>query len=628
MLLGLLAVAVVGIVAYFHFVQGFFSATLSALLAIIAAAVALSFHEVVVAKLLQGKLPEYAHALTLAALFAGTYGILRMIFDSAVPGNLHVPLLVERIGAGVMGVVAGVFAAGILLIAIQSMPFEPSIAGFARYEMSDVQVVTLPPAPGRAQELEAPLGQLLKDETLAPSGRRSLIIPVDDIVMGVVSKLSGNGALGGAVSLVDRHPAWLDELFFQRLGIQLGARHVAYNLAEAPDVQVQGLFTTNTLAVGDSELPKIVATGRWTNNTPPKSPLSPDKSTLVLIVRTVFSHNNADADSNVRVSPATVRLMASGSAHIPFGTLDQTGGTFVRATRPDDFIVVPADGIVDFVFVLPAAEVVAPGDPKAPMKIADSVFFEAKRMAGTDLSGMAIAAQLPPIPTGPVVLRKANLQIPKGVVQQQPTMATPAPSTPGAPAAPGAAPAPMTGAPIEFVKAEVSTQFLFDLNVGNFPGDGGDVTFNGGRGTIKERKIFKLDIEPTATITELTGGTIPVRELFADPEQRLVVVSLRPAAGAPDPWTWADYVGKIQIVNTANEAYQPSGVWAKVMGGNPPAERLVMRYNAEAPVLAPINHSEGRPTDIWFAYLVPMGTQIQELRFNGTRVAPVTVQAN
>ena len=125
MIFPLAILILVGVIAYFHYVEGLFSATISAICAILAAVLAFSYHEVIIFTLLKGKVANYAHAMILVTLFALGYLILRVIFDKAVPGNVRFPLYVDRVGGAVMGIIAGVFATGILAIAAQSLPFGP-----------------------------------------------------------------------------------------------------------------------------------------------------------------------------------------------------------------------------------------------------------------------------------------------------------------------------------------------------------------------------------------------------------------------------------------------------------------------------------------------------------------------
>src|SRR4051812_14966154 len=100
-------------VAYFHLVQGLFSATISAVIAVIAAVVALSYQETLVEGPLAGTAPEWVPPIVLMMSFALVYIILRTIFDKVVPGSMSLPAALDKIGGAVMGLVAGVFGVGI-----------------------------------------------------------------------------------------------------------------------------------------------------------------------------------------------------------------------------------------------------------------------------------------------------------------------------------------------------------------------------------------------------------------------------------------------------------------------------------------------------------------------------------
>jgi len=88
----LIVLVLVGAITYFHYVQGLFSAALSAMIAVIAAVLAFSFHEPIV-RLLGGKMADQAAAVALVGVFAITYFALRFLFDKYIPGNVQVPLM-------------------------------------------------------------------------------------------------------------------------------------------------------------------------------------------------------------------------------------------------------------------------------------------------------------------------------------------------------------------------------------------------------------------------------------------------------------------------------------------------------------------------------------------------------
>src|SRR5437762_6320062 len=137
MIFGIIVLAIIGVVGFFHYVQGFFSATLSAVITIIAAVLAVSYYESVVEALLGGKAANVAHGMVLAAMFGLSYLIIRVLFDKMVPGNVRVTPILDKVGGAAMGIVAGVFAAGIVALVAQYMPFMPSIAQYARYAVDD-----------------------------------------------------------------------------------------------------------------------------------------------------------------------------------------------------------------------------------------------------------------------------------------------------------------------------------------------------------------------------------------------------------------------------------------------------------------------------------------------------------
>src|SRR2546425_836554 len=133
MILSVIILLLVGVIAYFHYVQGLFGATISAIIAVIAACMAVSYHETLVDMLLKGKMADQANAMMLCVTFAAVYIILRVIFDKAVPGNLRFPAVADAVGGGVMGIIAGIFATGVFALAAQSLPFGPAVAGHSRY---------------------------------------------------------------------------------------------------------------------------------------------------------------------------------------------------------------------------------------------------------------------------------------------------------------------------------------------------------------------------------------------------------------------------------------------------------------------------------------------------------------
>ena len=163
--------------------------SISAIIAVLAAALAVSYHEPIVTGLLGGKFADQAPGMTLCILFAVIYLVIRTLADKFVPGNLRMPVLAEKIGAGLMGIVAGLFAGGIVAIAAQSLPFGSSVGMFSRYETSDSRDVRLPTS-GQSEDTFV-YGEL-KDPDLEKNraeDRHSLWVPADEIVLATVQRL-------------------------------------------------------------------------------------------------------------------------------------------------------------------------------------------------------------------------------------------------------------------------------------------------------------------------------------------------------------------------------------------------------------------------------------------------------
>jgi len=382
-------------VAFFHYVQGLFSATLSALIAVIASMMAISYHETLANILSGGKFSDYALAITMISIFAGVYIVLRLIFDKLVPGNVRVPLLVDKIGAGVMGVVAAAFATGTLAVAAQTLPFSSSLGGYSRYEIAGDRPVQVK-VTGKSQMQDLEVFDELRPDTIdGPSS--GMLVPVDDMVIGVASMLSNGGSLAGARSLTSVHPDYLQELFGQRTGIHPGAKRTAMPV----DVTVDGVYWRDQLNQIDAEIDAIRKRAL-----PASIKARPDS--VFLVVRTMFKQSASDRDNIVRFSPSVVRLLANGKNYFPIGTLE--GGT-LYANRADDALfvnVAGSDGGADLVFQVDAG--VAPASPTGPSDraIAPGTFLEFKRFARIDLSGKTVPPTIP-ASANVKVLRKSGV---------------------------------------------------------------------------------------------------------------------------------------------------------------------------------------------------------------------------
>lgn len=350
MIFTIIILAILAGVAYYHYVQGMFTSAISAFCAFLATLVAFGYYEQVIAMAGQGKMADYAPGLVLMVLYAAAYIVLRIILDSAVPGNILVPLYVEKAGAGVFGLVVGVFTAGVFATGAQLMPFGPSIAGYTRFEIDDPRSVSVPAnymgesrGPGRDQD--AQVMDQLKENNLDPALASSLMVPVDDFVVSVVSLSSANslGPSAGMPTFPDVFPNFLDQAFANRLGPDRSGWRVFITSDKVKAVDIRGVYTlSGTPEFLDSESSLI---------RPNKASLNyrPAGGEALVVVRGMFGNSVLDSDGVFRMTPASIRLVTGGKVYHPIGTMARANR--VALYRLDDQILTERG--VDLVFSLP-----------------------------------------------------------------------------------------------------------------------------------------------------------------------------------------------------------------------------------------------------------------------------------
>lgn len=584
MILSIIVILLIGVVAYFHYVQGFFTATISAICAVFAAVIAFGMHEKVVDSLLGGAAADYAHGMVLIALFALVYTVLRFAFDGFVPGNVRLPLYLEKGGAAVMGVIVGVFATGVWAVSAQLLPFGPSIAGYARQPLDSSRELAVPGANGRAID-RFTHGELI-DDVFDATKTKTMIVPVDDMLVSFVSKLSGpTGSLSGAQPLLSVHPDFLLEAFGQRLGIQVGAKRVAYK-----SITLGGLYRVREVPQIQGELKDIKD-----RNLAPMAKGS-DSETLLVVRVKIAPTALDDRDKKFRFSLGSVRLYVDGLNIYPLGTLEDGGILF--ASRLDDFLFVPndKDGI-DLVFRVNNAEVMQ--DPAAAKsgtpQLKDGAFVEIKRMGRVDVGGQ---------PIGGVPKRdpKVGLQWKKQVLDTKP----------------GAIKLDIADAPLDDFEVTVGNQLFTAINVGRGDRDA-TVDFTGGKATLVGRQFRNFNVDGTVSIQRLGAGEFAVKELMVPANKRIVQIK---AARKGDPWKWAD-ISKYELEDATGGKHKPVGAWAKVVVGT--ANHFIGAYDIDKGV-SDVPQIDGTPSDVYIAFAVPENVTLSGLKFDGKAIATLTTQ--
>lgn len=380
MILSIVIILLALLIAYWHYVQGFLTSAISFVCAISASMMALSYYEVLTTKLFTNKLTDMAPGLVICVLFVVVYAVLRTLMDMSIPGNVRVPVIVDRIGAAVLGLVVAVFALGTVVVAAQTLPFGPSIAGYSRYEVADTRQLVVQLGTSNQDKDRLAYDEMTSADFDAAK-QQALLLPVDDWVIGFANYCSV-GSLAGSQSLAEVHPEYLKELYGQRVGLQVGAKRTAVNNDKRNDVEFVDLFTAKTF-------PQITDAlkGMREGGLPPAEGKT-TASNIYLIVRVQFNTTANDEDGVTRLSTGSVRLNVAGTNYFPIGTLHEAKTLLLN--HKDDFLHIKTGngednskiGAVDLVFDVPVSQVLQSGKSLKP-----DTFLEVKRFARLDLSG-------------------------------------------------------------------------------------------------------------------------------------------------------------------------------------------------------------------------------------------------
>ena len=608
MIFSAVIVLLIGVIGYFYYVQGFLTSLLTAACAVIGAVVAVSYHENLADLAFKTRLTDEGSALSLVLLFALTFVVLRLTFDNAIPGNIRLPVLMDRIGGAVFGLIAAIFATGVFAIAAQTLPFGPSIMGLSRFKTvasRDVHVPTM------GQAMDSEISDQLSSDTLVDTDRQSLLVPVDEWVLGFVSFLSDGGSLAGDRTLASVHPNYLDEQFGQRIGIQSGAEHIAVNSPGHEQVSVPLAYVPSALAEADAEIAQLRDGVLKTL----KPTLTTDGSNVIVVIRVMFTAAAADEDKYVRFGTGSVRLVANGVNYYPLGTIDDSG--VLRMDKPDDPLFVgvsDGDHAADLVFYVPKADVLQGGaitKSSSGKQVSETfgsfvpgVFLEVKRMARIDLSGVQIVPPQAPDKT-------INVARKKGI----PAPSAPVPSLAVAPADMG------DDAPFAFDHMDVSPRLFTPIAIGLYDGDNTSVTFASGTALVRGKQFAKLTVTPTTPLSTIGNGDNAIDQLFVPPGMKAVQLAGTLPPKSNDPWTWAEHLGEFTITDANDKPYKPAGAVAKVMKSIQPM--MVGAYDSDAGVSSLPSTPEVRPTDVWLIFLVPDSSTLKELDYQGKRITPL-----
>ena len=294
MVVALIATVLILGIAFYQILQGLFSAMIMTILTILSAALAFSYYEPL-AGLMYDKLTNYAEPLCLVLLFIVSLGILRLIFDKFLGGNVVVGTWPDRIVGGFFGLITGMIVIGVVLVAIQMLPIGPS-------------VYTYRPFDGSLQRRQ-----------------RAQIFRPDDFTLGLLKQLSA-GSLSDERSFQEAHDNLLLETFCTR---NTADKHGRID-APTDSLRVIDAYEVDSVAFAAIHSPDNV-------KALPSNPLL-DKHVIdkIVIVRVMVMKSAAHEETRWWRLPAThFRLVTDKShSHYPVAHLTHWAVTDRGVPRP------------------------------------------------------------------------------------------------------------------------------------------------------------------------------------------------------------------------------------------------------------------------------------------------------
>ena len=608
MVLSLLVFIAIALVIYFHYLQGLFSAAISAILAIACALAAIGWYEPVVAMLPRSQFSDQMSAVVLVGLFVIPYIILRTIFDRLVPGNVRFPSTIDKVGAGAMGLIAAICAIGVLLLAVQSMPIGARILWKDRFPVERDKVTQIR-TPERSRQEDATFDEL-DPEAFQNDDSSGVIIPADSILLSLVKHVSEAGSAYDGPLSTGRpfgaiHPDLTQELYGQRIGVQEAAQHTA----SFDGVNVQGVFTAPSFATQDQE---SMGSGYRAKGSPSSfmdklSKGKPEGGRMLLVVRVRFAEGDADKGNNMfSFSPGSVRLVAKVKDeyrnYFPIGTVEG-GKLWVNA--PDDYLFAAVGKGADLVFEVDEDAVTSDSGSR---KMAPGTFIEVKRYARAPLAGKPVTDfASAPSPKDIQLVRKGAAP---GAAPSNPTNASQQPAV-------------ATDSPLDIDGQPAITGQLFTpIGTGSTNKDEPDGLAEWGQFSLKDGLFTKLELEPSRGLRVLASAPGPVNALSVPDGKRLIQVHARPHGD--NTWAWAAAVSEYKLVDGGGQKYAPAGFLAKLDDNG--QERLLGRYyttKSASTYSPPTEAAKMRTTEVWLLFIVPPGIELRAMNFRDREVRPL-----
>ncbi|MBP7933106.1 MAG: CvpA family protein [Phycisphaerae bacterium] len=609
----LFAVVLILTITFFQGLQGLFSAVISCFLTIMAVALAFGLYEDIYYAFLLERQPDHGRAFALMAVFILSLLILRTVFDMLITGNMRFPILVDRIGGGVVGLFTAMLIVGTLAVGLQMLPFGTTFLGFSRYQPVDKSTgQILASTSDKPEEVRSYPTKINWSTTeLRP---RSMWLSPDGLTVSVASHLSGN-ALHGRTSMATIYPNLLHSLYAARSGYFRETRHAV----PAGVVRVERYDNLPPRSLYLRESPKE---GSRSNETPITLKLSteqPAPGHKWVVVRVTIDSAARDEDNVHRFTTEQVRLVGGDKADGPAKEYFLVGVNlphlprWVRLYRGEQ-VTRDSDQLkVDWIFEVPDN----PGfQPR---------FVEFKQNARAEIPVQVVDPKKPKAaltPLSPAVKKTG----PEGDDHKEGVAPEGGADTGSGGGSNTAPPPPPGGDRISGLgAARKESTFSDQLPFALVNYNGQDLqlsngTLNGGR----VRATLNPDWTPKA-------GSEPSIERFQVPEGK-VMLQLSVEKLQPQSWLGSIYggmidnIGDFYMIDAKGTNYRPAGSYAMaVVGGQARFELIylddVARDMARLPKFETIkaSHMVGNYS-VYYLFHVPPGTQPAKLHTGRTNV--------
>jgi len=346
MWLSLFCLLLIAGIAFFQSIHGLVSSLIFCVLTIVCTAFAFAVYEYVAYSMLLSWKPDYAHALALALSFGVPLLILRVIMDQLIRRSNLIPAWADRAGGIVFGALTSLLIVGVLVTAIQMLPFGGSFIGFVRFDRP----------PERKSGEEEKWNEKMEQEAarrMREGDDHRILLSPDRFTVAFASMLS-HGVFSGERPFSEDHPDLLVEVGWSQ------ATFADCRKTSKPDaVQVQPLHRVD-----------YIYKKTWPTRENPQSeydPVDPRPGREFWVANITPGSDTQDSDGNHRYTLPQIRLLGAdpggrAAQYIPIAVRDQEdAGKHIHESvegRNDKIAVLhlwtPAsDGTIEVVFEVP-----------------------------------------------------------------------------------------------------------------------------------------------------------------------------------------------------------------------------------------------------------------------------------